>query len=154
MAALLLFVLLALQASSAAPNTRALPQEIPLFPLPEVVLFPDTMRVVVHRQAEVIGRRLVRFLDDVLAPPKQLDDAQREIGKAFGIASALCKQPLLQRATIGRRRELCPGLSRERDDTQPAFRHVLAKLDAENRAQAAVRALARGVVSPEDLAAE
>jgi DNA-binding NarL/FixJ family response regulator len=31
-------------------------------------------------------------------------------------------------------------------------RHVLAKLGAENRAQAAVRALARGVVSPEDLA--
>jgi len=33
-------------------------------------------------------------------------------------------------------------------------RHVLAKLGAENRAQAAVRALARGVVSPEDLAAD
>jgi DNA-binding NarL/FixJ family response regulator len=31
-------------------------------------------------------------------------------------------------------------------------RRVLAKLGAENRAQAAVRALARGVVSPEDLA--
>jgi DNA-binding NarL/FixJ family response regulator len=31
-------------------------------------------------------------------------------------------------------------------------RHVLAKLGAENRAQAAVRALARGLVSPEDLA--
>ncbi|HEY7190287.1 MAG TPA: LON peptidase substrate-binding domain-containing protein [Vicinamibacterales bacterium] len=44
MAALLLVVLLALQASSAAPNTTALPQEIPLFPLPEVVLFPDTTR--------------------------------------------------------------------------------------------------------------
>jgi len=44
MAALLLFVLLALQASSAAPTTTALPQEIPLFPLPEVVLFPDTTR--------------------------------------------------------------------------------------------------------------
>jgi DNA-binding NarL/FixJ family response regulator len=33
-------------------------------------------------------------------------------------------------------------------------RHVLAKLGAENRAQAAVRALARGVVSPEDLATD
>jgi DNA-binding NarL/FixJ family response regulator len=33
-------------------------------------------------------------------------------------------------------------------------RHVLAKLGAENRAQAAVRALSRGVVSPEDLAAD
>jgi uncharacterized protein len=44
MAALLLFVLLAFQASSAAPRTTALPQEIPLFPLPEVVLFPETTR--------------------------------------------------------------------------------------------------------------
>src|SRR5688572_28454277 len=33
-------------------------------------------------------------------------------------------------------------------------RHVLAKLGAENRAQAAVRALARGVVSPEDLGSD
>jgi uncharacterized protein len=44
MATLFLFVLLALQASSATPRTTALPQEIPLFPLPEVVLFPDTTR--------------------------------------------------------------------------------------------------------------
>jgi len=32
--------------------------------------------------------------------------------------------------------------------------HVLAKLGADNHAQAAVLALGRGVVSPEDLAAE
>jgi uncharacterized protein len=44
MAPLLLVLLLALQASSAAPSTTALPQEIPLFPLPEVVLFPATTR--------------------------------------------------------------------------------------------------------------
>jgi Lon protease-like protein len=41
----ILFVTLALQASSAsAQSTTAVPSEIPLFPLPEVVLFPGTTR--------------------------------------------------------------------------------------------------------------
>jgi uncharacterized protein len=46
MIALLVFVTLALQASSASPTTgtTALPAEIPLFPLPEVVLFPRSTR--------------------------------------------------------------------------------------------------------------
>jgi len=65
MATLFLFVLLALQASSAAPSTTALPQEIPLFPLPEVVLFPDTTRPLL-----IYEPRYREMVADVLAANK------------------------------------------------------------------------------------
>jgi DNA-binding NarL/FixJ family response regulator len=51
-------------------------------------------------------------------------------------------------------KEIATALDISEETVKTHVRHVLAKLDAENRAQAAVRALARGVVSPEDLAAE
>ena len=48
-------------------------------------------------------------------------------------------------------REIAESLAIGEETVKTHVRHVLAKLGAENRAQAAVRALARGVVSAEDL---
>jgi len=62
---------------------------------------------------------------------------------------------VLRQVALGKsNKEIATALDISEETVKTHVRHVLAKLDAENRAQAAVRALARGVVSPEDLAAE
>jgi len=62
---------------------------------------------------------------------------------------------VLRHVALGKsNKEIAAALDISEETVKTHVRHVLAKLGAENRAQAAVRALARGVVSPEDLAAD
>jgi two-component system, NarL family, response regulator LiaR len=63
------------------------------------------------------------------------------------------ERDVLRQIALGKsNREIAESLAIGEETVKTHVRHVLAKLGAENRAQAAVRALARGVVSPEDLA--
>ena len=62
---------------------------------------------------------------------------------------------VLRHVALGKsNKDIAVALDISEETVKTHVRHVLAKLGAENRAQAAVRALARGVVSPEDLAAD
>ena len=62
---------------------------------------------------------------------------------------------MLRHVALGKsNKDIAVALDISEETVKTHVRHVLAKLGAENRAQAAVRALARGVVSPEDLAAD
>jgi two-component system, NarL family, response regulator LiaR len=62
---------------------------------------------------------------------------------------------VLRHVALGKsNKDIAVALDIGEETVKTHVRHVLAKLGAENRAQAAVRALARGVVSPEDLAAD
>ncbi|HET9831179.1 MAG TPA: response regulator transcription factor [Vicinamibacterales bacterium] len=63
------------------------------------------------------------------------------------------ERDVLRQIALGKsNREIAESLAIGEETVKTHVRHVLAKLGAENRAQAAVRALARGVVSAEDLA--
>jgi DNA-binding NarL/FixJ family response regulator len=63
------------------------------------------------------------------------------------------EREVLRHVALGRsNKDVAAALDIGEETVKTHVRHVLAKLGAENRAQAAVRALARGVVSPEDLA--
>jgi DNA-binding NarL/FixJ family response regulator len=65
------------------------------------------------------------------------------------------ERDVLRHMALGRsNKDIAIELEIGEETVKTHVRHVLAKLGAENRAQAAVRALARGVVSPEDLASE
>ena len=62
---------------------------------------------------------------------------------------------MLRHVALGKsNKDIAVSLDIGEETVKTHVRHVLAKLGAENRAQAAVRALARGVVSPEDLATD
>ena len=62
---------------------------------------------------------------------------------------------VLRHVALGKsNKDIAVSLDIGEETVKTHVRHVLAKLGAENRAQAAVRALARGVVSPEDLATD
>jgi two-component system, NarL family, response regulator LiaR len=62
---------------------------------------------------------------------------------------------VLRHVALGKsNKDIAVALDISEETVKTHVRHVLAKLGAENRAQAAVRALARGVVSPEDLATD
>ena len=62
---------------------------------------------------------------------------------------------MLRHVALGKsNKDIAVTLDISEETVKTHVRHVLAKLGAENRAQAAVRALARGVVSPEDLATD
>jgi two-component system, NarL family, response regulator LiaR len=63
------------------------------------------------------------------------------------------ERDVLKQMALGRsNKEIAERLAIGEETVKTHVRHLLAKLGAENRAQAAVRALARGVVSAEDLA--
>jgi len=65
------------------------------------------------------------------------------------------ERDVLRQIALGKsNKEIAESLAIGEETVKTHVRHVLAKLGAENRAQAAVRALARGVVSAEDLATE
>ena len=59
------------------------------------------MGIVLDRKAEVPGDTAARKLDDVFAGAQQLDDAEREIGKAEGISGFRRYQELLQGFGVG-----------------------------------------------------
>jgi two-component system, NarL family, response regulator LiaR len=62
------------------------------------------------------------------------------------------ERDVLRQIALGKsNKEIAESLAIGEETVKTHVRHVLAKLGAENRAQAAVRALARGVVSAEDL---
>jgi len=106
-----------------APHQRRLNQAL-RDKVRETSIGGGRVAVVVNRETKVIRGRLIRLLDDVLAAAEQLDDAEREIGKAIGIEAALCEQPLLERPTVRCRRQLSPRFRGQRDNAQPAFRHA------------------------------
>ena len=101
---------------------------------------PETLLAAVRAVASgrtfidpAIGHRVVR------AAPSPDDLTARE-------------RDVLRQMALGRsNREIAESLAIGEETVKTHVRHVLAKLGAENRAQAAVRALARGVVSAEDL---
>jgi DNA-binding NarL/FixJ family response regulator len=65
------------------------------------------------------------------------------------------ERDVLRHVALGKsNKDIAAALDISEETVKTHVRHVLAKLGAENRAQAAVRALARGVVSPEDLAGD
>jgi DNA-binding NarL/FixJ family response regulator len=65
------------------------------------------------------------------------------------------ERDVLRRVALGEsNREIAAALEIGEETVKTHVRHVLAKLGADNRAQAAVRALARGVVTPDDLSAD
>jgi DNA-binding NarL/FixJ family response regulator len=65
------------------------------------------------------------------------------------------EREVLRHVAFGRsNKDIALALDIGEETVKTHVRHVLSKLGAENRAQAAVRALARGVVSPEDLASD
>jgi two-component system, NarL family, response regulator LiaR len=62
---------------------------------------------------------------------------------------------VLRHVALGKsNKDIAAALEIGEETIKTHVRNVLAKLGAENRAQAAIRALARGLVSPEDLATE
>ena len=83
-----------------------------------------------------IGHRLIR----AGAAPDDLTPRERDV---------------LRHVALGRsNRDIASALDIGEETVKSHVSRLLAKLGAENRAQAAVRALARGVVSPEDLASD
>ena len=56
--------------------------------------------VVLHGQAEVAGRNLVRLHQHVLAGPHQLDHGQREVGKVLGVLLLLRQQKVVERLRV------------------------------------------------------
>jgi DNA-binding NarL/FixJ family response regulator len=81
-----------------------------------------------------IGHRLARAAPS----PDDLTARERDVLKQMALGKS--NKEIAERLAIGE------------ETVKTHVRHLLAKLGAENRAQAAVRALARGVVSAEDLA--
>jgi NarL family two-component system response regulator LiaR len=65
------------------------------------------------------------------------------------------ERDVLRQVALGKsNKDIASALGVSDETVKTHLRHLFAKLGAENRAQAAVRALARGVVSPEDLASD
>ena len=91
------------------------------------------MRVVTHGQAEV-AFRLPRTFHRVLAPPHQLDDREREIGKALGIRGPPSIEKLLQRAAVGRAREVLAERLGQLDNPLPALGRALEAFLTRRRA--------------------
>ena len=82
-----------------------------------------------------IGHRLLRP-----STPDDLTPREREV---------------LRHVALGRsNKDIATALDVGDETVKTHVRHVLSKLGAENRAQAAVRALARGIVTPEDLGSD
>nr|AYC80012.1 hypothetical protein [uncultured bacterium] len=82
-----------------------------------------------------IGHRVLRTTD----MPDDLTPREREVLRHVALGES--------------NKDIAAALEISEETVKTHVKHVLAKLGADNRAQAAVRALARGVVSPEDLAA-
>ena len=102
---------------------------------------PETLLAAVRAVARgrtfidpTIGHRVVRGAPS----PDDLTARERDVLKQMALGKS--NKEIAERLAIGE------------ETVKTHVRHLLAKLGAENRAQAAVRALARGVVSAEDLA--
>src|SRR5262245_24811947 len=102
---------------------------------------PETLLAAVRAVARgrtfidpTIGHRVARAAPS----PDDLTARERDVLKQMALGKS--NKEIAERLAIGE------------ETVKTHVRHLLAKLGAENRAQAAVRALARGVVSAEDLA--
>ena len=58
--------------------------------------------IIFNRQAEMAGRSIFRKFDRVLTRAQELNDAERQIGKAERVGGLCANEELLQRGCVGR----------------------------------------------------